>query len=284
MSDAFDDDAIAAIDRGINAGASNGANPPVTTGQGRGTLPAAAANPVASVAPPGYRQVHPLNLYLENEPGGGTFFEGEFINFNGQTGEWSLGRDRNKRTIGSTTPFLINTAGMAIGHVKCVDGKIVDREIGLVADGYQRKAREELDDYPEHCWPYNNGERQDPWRPTTYLPMRNTETDELVVYGPFSPSARKAIKDFVAVVRRSNRGGMDPVVLLGSRRFPNKHGGINYAPVFTIAAWEYWDGQPAPALSPIAVPIAPPAAPAPTMSAASRKSSGDCDFNQDVPF
>ena len=75
---------------------------------------------------------------------------------------------------------------------------------------------------------------------------RNTETDELVVYGPFSPSARKAIKDSVAVVRRSNRGGMDPVVSLGNWRFPNTHGGINYGPVFTIAAWEYWDGQPAP--------------------------------------
>ena len=69
MSDAFDDDAIAAIDRGINAGASNGANPPVTTGQGRGTLPAAAANPVASVAPPGYRQVHPLDSVLGERAG-----------------------------------------------------------------------------------------------------------------------------------------------------------------------------------------------------------------------
>jgi hypothetical protein len=279
MTHAFGD---AAIDGESNAGTSNGANPPVTTGHGHATVPAATAKPAASVAPPGYRQVHPLDLYLENEPGGGTFFEGEFINFNGQTGEWSLGRDNNKRAIGSTTPFLVNTAGMAIGHVKCVDGKIVDREIGLVADGYRRKAREELDDYPERCWPYVNGMRRDPWLRTTYLPMRNTETDELVVYGPFSPSALKAIKDFVALVRRSNRGGMDPVVLLGSRRFTNQHGGINYAPVFTIAGWESWDGQPAPALSPIAVPIAPRAAS--TTIAPARKSSVDCDLNDEVPF
>jgi hypothetical protein len=271
MTDAFDDDAIAAV-----------SNPLVTTGHGHATLPAAAAKPAAAVAPPGYRQVHPLDLYLENEPGGGTFFEGEFINFNGQTGEWSLGRDKNKRAIGSTTPFLVNTAGMAIGHVKCVDGKIVDREIGLVVDGYQREAREELDDYPEHCWPFVDGKRQDPWLPTTCLPMRNTETDELVVYGPFSQSARKAIRKFVAEVRRSNPGGMEPVVLLGSRPFPNKHGGVNYAPTFTIAGWEYWNGQPAPELPPINVPIAPRAPP--TTIAPTRKTSVDCDLNDDVPF
>jgi len=287
MSNAFDDDAIAAIDNESNAGTDKGANPPATIGHGsRATLPASTAQPAAPVAPPGYRQVHPLDLYLENEPGGGTFFTGEFMSFNGQTSQWSLGRDRNKRAIGSTTPFLVNTAGMAIGHVKCVDGKIVDREIGLVADGYQRKARDQLDDYPERCWPYVNGERRDPWRPTTYLPMRNTETDELLVYAPFSPSALKAIKHFVAVVRRSDRGGMDPVVLLGGRQFTNQHGGINYAPTFTIAGWEYWHGQPAPELPPIAVPIAPStptlAATKPKPIAAPCKGVGDMD--DEIPF
>ena len=54
--------------------------------------------------------------------------------------------------------------------------------------------------------------RRDPWLRTTYLRMRNTETDELVVYGRFSPTALEVIKDFVAPIRRSNRGG------IGSRR------------------------------------------------------------------
>jgi len=154
-------------------------------------------------APPGHRWVNPLDHYLANEPGGSGFLvDGEFLNLNGQGGEWLIGRE--KRPIGATTPFLVHVEGMAIGHVKLVDGKIAEREIGLVAEGYQRKEREELDDFKEHTWPLNRrGEREDPWKKTTYLPMRSMEDDEPVVFGPIAPTQLNAIKQFVAVVRRT---------------------------------------------------------------------------------
>lgn len=168
---------------------------------------------------------------------------------------------------------------MAVGWVKIIDGKIVARELGLVVDGYERKLRKELDDAEECRWPFINGIRQDPWKPTTYLPMRNDEDGGLVVYGPFSDSGRGAIKYFVSVVRRSDRGGKDPQVLLESRKFTNQHGGVNYAPVFKIVGWDYWDGQPALEVQPIAVPIAP-AAPAKTALAKPERS----DMDDEVPF
>jgi hypothetical protein len=272
MSNAFDDDAIAAIDKESNAGTDNGHGI-------RATLPASTTQ---AAAPPGYRQMHPLDLYLENEPGGGPFFEGEFFNFNGQTGEQTIGRE--KHPVGATVAFHVHVDGMAIGHVKIVDKKIVDREIGLVADGYIRKPREELDDYDMRRWPRDRGEPQDPWRPTTCLPMRNMESGEMVIYGPIAPTQLKAIKDFIAVVRRSDRDGRDPMVLIGSRNFKNQSGGTSYVPTFTIVGWEYWNGQPAPELPPIAVPRSTPtpAATKPKPIAAPRRGVGDMD--DDIPF
>src|SRR5262245_28723179 len=167
----------------------------------------------AIMAPPGHRLVDPLDLYLEREPGGGLLLNGEFLNLNGQTGAWTIGRER--QAVSANALFLVHVEGMAIGHVKLVDGKIVEREIGFVADGYERKPREELDDFEEHKWPRNKrGEPEDPWKPTTLLPMRSLEDDEPVVFGPIAPTQLTAIKQFVGVVRRVDRAGKDPVVVL----------------------------------------------------------------------
>jgi hypothetical protein len=267
-----------AVIHGENAAETSGENttttaaPPATAGNG-GTAPA---------PPPGHKLIDPFDLYLQREPGEiGFLLDAEFINFNGQTGEWSIGRSSNKKTISPTVPFLCNMSGMAIGWTKIVDNKVVDRRIGLVVDGYQRVDRSELDDYPEHTWPFYNGKRQDPWKLTTYLPMRNAEDDELVVYGPFAPTQLKAIKAFVALVRRSNREGRDPVVLLGNRDFTNQSGGTTYVPVFKIVDWQYWDGQPPLPVQLVAVPIAPPAKPG-AKALPKRGELGDMD--DEIPF
>jgi len=180
----------------------------ITATSGSGAAPPANALPAA---PPGHRLVDPLDLYLEREPGGdGFLIEGDFINFNGQTGEWTIGRD--KEPVGATTPFLVHVEGMAIGHVKLVDSKVVARELGLVRDGYERKARAELDDYDKRSWPRDKqGEPIDPWKPTTYLPMRNMEDDRLCVFGPFAPTQLTAIRQFVRIwtgVDRLERRGI----------------------------------------------------------------------------
>ena len=279
MSDAFDDDAIAAIDGESNAGTSNGANPPVT-------LPAATAKPAASVVPPGTRLVSPFDLYLEREPGGTDFFDGEFVHFNGQTGAWTRGAKKNP--IGSTVMFLSNMREIAIGWVKVVDSRIVDRQIGWVKDGYERPPREELDDRDDRRWPFNNrDEQEDPWKMTSYLPMRCLEDGEPVVFGPFAPTQLAAIKNLVQVFQRVNRGGKDPVFLLQSESFKNRSGGTTYKPVFKIVRWEFWEpDKPAPPMTPIAVPIAPPAKPATAKLAAparKRAVGGNTD-DETIPF
>ena len=150
----------------------------------------------------------PFDLYLEREPGGTDFFDGEFVHFNGQTGAWTRGA--KKIPIGSTVMFLSNMREIAIGWVKVVDSRIVDRQIGWVKDGYERPPREELDDRDDRRWPFNNrDEQEDPWKMTSYLPMRCLEDGEPVVFGPFAPTQLAAIKNLVQVFQRVNRGGKD---------------------------------------------------------------------------
>src|SRR5262249_38098778 len=149
-------------------------------GAGNGGVPATTTTPAA---PPGTRLVNPLDLYLEREPGGGFLLEGEFVNLNGQTGAGTRGA--NKAGSDAPLPFLVNLNDLAVGWVKLVDGKIVAREIGFVRDGYERMPREALDDCDQRRWPVNKrGEREDPWKATTYLPMRCLEDGEPVVFGP----------------------------------------------------------------------------------------------------
>src|SRR5262249_13071309 len=167
--------------------------PPAADSTSSAVVPA-----TAIMAPPGHRLVDPLDLYFEREPGGGFLLNGEFLNLNGQTGAWTIGRE--KRAVSATALVFVHVEGMAIRHRKLGEGKRVERGIGLGAEGCERRARAELDDREEHEWPRNKrGEPEDPWKPTTLLPMRSLEDDEPVVFGPIAPTQLTAIKQFVGV-------------------------------------------------------------------------------------
>jgi hypothetical protein len=238
-----------------------------------------AAVPALASAQP---MIDPFELYLKNEEGGSVFFDGDFINFNGQTGVWT----RAKEPIGATTLFLVNMHEIWLGHVKLVDGKIVDRRIGRLIDGYVRTPVNELPDRDKRYWPLNRQrEPDDPWKPTTYLPMRCLEDDEPVVYGPFAPTHLTAIKRFVAIYKRTDRAGKFPAVLLESSNFGNRSGGTTYVPEFKIVDWQFWDGQPAPEPPPVPLPSLPPgqASPAAAKPAAPADAKR-ADMDDELPF
>ena len=279
MSDAFDDDAIAAIDGESNAGTSNGANPPVT-------LPAATAKPAASVVPPGTRLVSPFDLYFEREPGGTDFFDGEFVHFNGQTGAWTRGA--KKDPIGSTVMFLSNMREIAIGWVKVVDSRIVDRQIGWVKDGYERPPREELDDRDDRRWPFNNrDEQEDPWKIHPTCRCAASRMASPSSSDRSRPRSSRLSRTWSRYSSASTAAGRTRVFLLQSESFKNRSGGTTYKPVFKIVRWEFWEpDKPAPPMTPIAVPIAPPAKPATAKLAAparKRAVGGNTD-DETIPF
>jgi hypothetical protein len=182
---------------------------------------------------PAPQTIDPFALYVRNEGGGGVFFEGDYLNFNGQTGVWSRGI--NKKPIGATVSFLCNMHEIHIGWIRLFKDDKPRREIGRIIDGYQRLPRKVLGDNDKRDWP---------------LDQRGEPKD------PFSETARKAVADFVDTYRRRDRAGKFPVVLLESRNFKNQSGGLTYVPAFKIVGWEYWNGEPAPEVQPVALPAA----------------------------
>jgi hypothetical protein len=237
------------------------------------------ATTAAPATVPAQRLVDPFALYLRNEGGGGAFFAGDYLNFNGQTGIWT----RDKQPIGATVPFLVNMHEIYIGWIKFIKDSKPVHEIGRIIDGYQRLPREALDEADEGNWPSVHGKPQDPWKQVTYLPMRCLEDDEAVVYGPFSFTARKAVADFVAVYRRADRGGKFPVVLLESRSFQNQSGGMTYVPELKIVGWEFWEADtPAPEIPP--VPPPPPVAAAKPALVAPKAITARGDMDDEIPF
>jgi hypothetical protein len=242
----FNDDTHTAVDHGDNAkfNGNGDVNASLDTGD------AAPANV------PAQQTIDPYALYVRNEGGGGVFFDGDYLNFNGQTGVWSRGS--NKKPIGATVSFLCNMHEIYIGWIRFAENEKTRREIGRIIDGYQRLPREVLGDNDKRDWPLDQrGEPKDPWSMEAYLPMRCMQDDEAVVYGPFSETARKAVADFTAIYRRRDRAGKFPIVLLESRSFKNQSGGLTYVPDFKIVGWQYWNGEPAPEVQPVALPTAP---------------------------
>jgi hypothetical protein len=219
--------------------------------------------------------IDPFALYVRRE-GGGSFFDGDLVFFNGQTGKWSRGQEKNP--VNTTAAFLINMHEIYVGWIRLVEDEKTRREIGRVIDGYQRLPRAALGDTDKRSWPHDRsgGDPQDPWKPVTYLCMRD-EDGEPVVFGPFSMTARKAVADFVAIYCRQDRGGKFPVVLLESRSFKNQSGGLTYVPDFKIIDWKFWDGTPAPKVQPVALPSASSAPAAITARA-------DIDMEDEIPF
>jgi hypothetical protein len=255
-----------------------------TPKEGNGGIVPATVPKMPDVVPPGYKLVDPFDDFTKRE-GREAFFSGDYINFNGQTGRWKRGK--NKDEINTEEPFLCHIYDLVVGWIKRDgDGKIPDggRRLGYVRNGFQPEPREALGDMDERHWPLSrDGKRRiDPWRKITYLPMRDQEGND-VVYGAESDTARRAIAQFVRVVRRSDRGGQEPKVLLGSRSFPNTHGGTTFVPDFVPDGWEFWDGGPEPEVAPVAVPIAPPAAAMP-VKALPKRGDLDDDLDDEMPF
>jgi hypothetical protein len=234
MKDAFDSDVIDEIDREKPA--------------------APAARPDA---PPSMKLMNPFDAYLEREGVDAVFFEGKYYNFNGQSGAWTC----NKTPVDLAAPLTCHVSGgIALGWIKMVDNRIVDRShLGYLIDGYQPPPLEELPDRDDRHWPFNRqGRKEDPWRKTIYLPMR-TADGESIVFGPFADTQIRAVNNFIRICRRTDRDGKDPVVLLGSESFRNVYDGITYKPTFKIVGWEFWTpGVPAPPPKPVWVPVAPP--------------------------
>ena len=71
------------------------------------------------------------------------------------------------------TEFVAHIDQIVRGWVRFEDGKVVDRSIGKVADGFKPPLREELADNDPASWTEKdaNGKPRDPWVAQWFLPL-----------------------------------------------------------------------------------------------------------------
>ena len=152
-------------------------------------------------------------------------------------GDWERGPDRVPVPPGETFIAVMGTT--TTGHLKWVDGKVVDHKMGLVADGFIPVPRRDLDDYDSKSWKVDNdGNLVDPWQLTTLLVLiSQAEPHEVFTFSTPTEGGQSAVAELCDAHSRTTEGaGLYPVVMLGSGFYDHKiksRGRIKY-PVFEI--------------------------------------------------
>ncbi len=152
------------------------------------------------------------------------FKKGKF--FVGET-EVPLGRE-----------FLAYCSDWQQGFVKFVDGTIVDRRVGRIADRFRSPDRDELDDNDESKWPAGiDGKPADPWVFQNYVPMEARESGDLFLFVTGSAGGAMAVRALCNKYARNIHKGT-PTIELAVATFTSKKYGPTQRPDFPIVAWE----------------------------------------------
>jgi hypothetical protein len=140
--------------------------------------------------------------------------------------EVSIGREK-----------IAHVLSLARGWVKFVDGKVVQQEIGKVAEGYKQAVRNELGDLDESKWERDaRGNPRDPWSEQMYLPMEDAETGEIAVFVTGSHGGKGAIRALLNVAGRNLDKGA-PVIRLAVSSYRHRTFGRIETPDFPVVSW-----------------------------------------------
>jgi hypothetical protein len=129
--------------------------------------------------------------------------------------------------------------------IKFVDGKVADRRMGKVADGYIPPERDGLDDNEPTKWELGlDGKPRDPWSFQYLVPMEDAETGELCVFTTSSFGGRRAVADLAKAYGIRAKKGLRglPIVGLHFTDMPTKAYGPVPRPDFRVEGWEFDDG------------------------------------------
>jgi hypothetical protein len=145
---------------------------------------------------------------------------------------------QGQEEIEEDTRMLAYMLGLKKGFVKWDEGQPVNHILGLVAEGYQPPAREELGDLDQDDWPELNGRPIDPWQFTYYLPMLDEE-GELHTFVTSSDGGKQVINDLGKRYGKRRRMKPDeiPIVKLQSTSYIHKKYGETFKPQFKIDGW-----------------------------------------------
>ena len=219
-------------------------------------------------------------------------FVGDLIKF--VKGKWQVGADRD--LISPDEPFVAAMETLTVGYLKwSADGKPVDSQMGLVADGFRPPHRNELGDLDSKTWKVgeNGRDRVDPWQETTLIVLISaTEPHDLYTFSTSTVGGQGAIGDLCKAHARTTEGaGQYPVVTLASDSYQHKipsRGRID-VPVFRVV--DCVEAGPFNAMvaeargGAVFIPTSPPAlVTSGTGPTAIARGMGSTEPNDDIPY
>jgi hypothetical protein len=118
-------------------------------------------------------------------------------------------------------------------------GEQPERRMGPIFAGYMPPRREELGDQHETEWETDlSGKPADPWQHQMLLPLQDSETGQLYIFGTTSITGRRAIGNLLQQCERLGRKEPDmyPVIKLGIGGFQHRDDRVGWVktPVFPI--------------------------------------------------
>ena len=151
-------------------------------------------------------------------------------------GEWMVGDD----IVPDNMEYVAHVDQIVRGWVRFKDGKVVDRAIGKIADGYKPPQREELPDNDPGSWTEKDakGDPRDPWVAQWFLPLIALETGDFATFVTGSKGGVAAIANLCRIFGRKHRDGLLPIVALRTRSYKHKQYGRIETPELPIVGWE----------------------------------------------
>jgi hypothetical protein len=128
-------------------------------------------------------------------------------------GKWQIGDD----VVADSSEYVAHIDQLVRGWVRFEDGKVTDRRVGKVADGFKPQPREELGDNDPKKWKEKDADDnpRDPWVKQWFLPLIGVETGDVVCFVSGSNGGNNAVSNLCCVYGHRKRDG-------ANRRAENK--------------------------------------------------------------
>jgi hypothetical protein len=171
--------------------------------------------------------------------------EGTLLKFN--KGDYLAGQEGEEIPLGTQFAALVDK--LTVGWVCWQDNAPVDKQhMGLVAERYQPPRRSELGDLDKTKWEHANGQAQDPWQLTNYLPLRRIDNGELYTFATNTKGGLSAIGELCKEYGKAMRQqpDQDPVIALDASSYLHRDRSIGrvHVPVLNnIVGWVAKDGN-----------------------------------------
>jgi hypothetical protein len=165
-----------------------------------------------------------------------TAIAGRLIRYDGKKGTFTFHDDGSK--ISPEVTWVALCEETMIAWVKFgPEGEPPDRRCGLLFEGFQLPARQELGDLDEAEWPIGfNDVAEDPWRHEVSIVLQRQDTGELATFSTMSKTGRRAISTLLQHYRRSQKmaPGSLPTVKLKSGSYKHERFGEVAIPILTV--------------------------------------------------